>query len=101
MDRSRSMGSVMIGMSSASLDMNPPEQNHRPIPAVQSRISCIRGWLLVVIGAFLSLGMSLLAAYLAWTITRNDQPGGTHWTGSHEMTVKVFELFATIFVFGL
>ena len=95
------MGSAMVDMSSASPDMNPAEENHRPIPAVQSRIPRIRGWLLVVLGAFLSLGISLLAAYLAWMIARNDQPGGTHWTGSQEMTVKVFELFATIFVFGL
>lgn len=70
-------------------------------PAVQSKISRIRGWLLVVLGLGLSLGMTVLATFLAWTIAYNDQPGGTHWTGSHQMTVKVFELFATIFVFGL
>jgi uncharacterized membrane protein len=47
------------------------------------------------------MGIALIAAFLAWTIAYNDLPGRTHWTGSHEMTVKVFELFAAVFVFGL
>jgi hypothetical protein len=70
-------------------------------PAMTSKISRIRGWLLIVIGSSLSVGIALIAAFLASTIMRNDQPGGTHWTGSHEFTVRVFELFATVFVFGL
>ena len=69
--------------------------------ATQSKISRLRAWLLIVIGSGLSLGITLIAAYLGWTIAQNDQAGGTHWTGSHEMTVKVFELFAAVFVFGL
>jgi hypothetical protein len=66
-----------------------------------SRISRIRGWLLVVLGSCLSAGMALFAAFLAWTIANNDRPGGTHWTGTHDFTVQVFELLATVFVFGL
>jgi hypothetical protein len=44
--------------------------------------------------------MAVIGAFLALTIAHNDRPGGTHWTGSNEMTVRTFELFATVFVFG-
>lgn len=64
-------------------------------------IARIRGWLLIVLGVCLSVGMVVLAALMGSTIAHNEQPGATHWAGSHEMTVRVFELFATIFVFGL
>ena len=70
-------------------------------PAEIPTIARIRGWLLIVVGACLSTGMAALAAFMASTIARGDRPGGTHWTGSHNMTIRVFELFATIFVFGL
>src|SRR5215468_9054389 len=63
--------------------------------------SRIRGWLLVVLGSCLSLGAALLAAFLGWTIAGYQYPPTTHWTGSHEMTIKVFVLFATVFIFGL
>jgi hypothetical protein len=42
----------------------------------------------------------VIACYLALTILHGDSSGGAHWTGSHQMTVKVFELFAGIFIFG-
>ena len=70
-------------------------------PAPTSRISGIRGWLLIVLGSLVSAGIAVIAAILASTIMHNDQPGGSHWTGSHAFTVRVFELFAAVFVFGL
>ena len=70
-------------------------------PATISTIARVRGWLLIIIGASLSVGIGLIAAFLASTITHYGRPGGTHWTGDHEMTLKVFELFTALFVFGL
>ena len=69
-------------------------------PAPTSKISRIRGWLLIVLGSLLSVGIAVIAAILASTI-HNDQPKGSHWTGTHEFTVRVFELFAVVFLFGL
>jgi cell division protein FtsW (lipid II flippase) len=69
-------------------------------PALTQKLSRIRGWLLVVLGSLLSAGITVIAAILASTI-HNDQPSGSHWTGNHEFTVRVFELFAAVFVFGL
>ena len=63
-------------------------------------IARIRGWLLIILGVCLSVGMAALAVYMG-SVMNNNQPGGSHWTGSHEMTVRVFQLFASIFVFGL
>src|SRR5258707_11810633 len=70
-------------------------------PALISTISRIRGWLLIVIGSLLSIGIGVIAAFLASTIAHNDEPGTAHWTGTHEFTIRVFELFAVVFVFGL
>jgi hypothetical protein len=69
-------------------------------PEMVSTISRIRGWLLIVLGTCLIVGMALIAAFLALTIAHNSQPGGAHWTGSPEMTVRTFELLATVFTFG-
>jgi len=55
----------------------------------------------VVFGSCLSLGAALLAVFLTWTIAGYQYPRATRWTGSHEMTIQVFVLFATVFVFGL
>ena len=68
---------------------------------IVSKAARIRGWLLIILGACVSVGMAISAAFLALTIAHNDQPGGTHWTGSHEMTIKTFELLATVFIFGV
>ena len=53
-----------------------------------SKVSRIRGWLLIILGTCLSVGMVVIGAFLVWTIAHNDRPRGTHWTGSHEVTVK-------------
>lgn len=45
-------------------------------------LSRIRGWLLIVIGVGLSLGMVWVAWFLSWTIAHNGQPGRSHWNGA-------------------
>ena len=61
-----------------------------------------RGWLLIVLGLMLSLGMAGLSFCLWRTIHYPGHSGGTsHWTGSVEMTDRTFQLFGTIFTFGL
>ena len=61
-----------------------------------------RGWILLVLGPLLSAGMAALSLWLWRVIHAQSLPGATaHWSGSHEMTVNAFSLFATIFVFGL
>jgi hypothetical protein len=44
--------------------------------------------------------MAMIAAFLAFTIAHNDQPGGIHWTGSQAMTVRTFEVLVMVFIFG-
>lgn len=66
-----------------------------------STVARIRGWLLAVLGVSLSVGMAVFAIYFASVINHNDPSGGAHWNGSHDMTVRVFELLATIFTFGV
>lgn len=70
-------------------------------PAIVSKISRIRGWVLIVLGSLLSVGIAVIAAILASVIAQGDQTGASHWTGSHDFTVHVFELFAAVFVFGV
>jgi len=61
-----------------------------------------RGWLLIVLGLMLSIGMAGLSFFLWRTIHYLGQSGSTsRWTGSAEMTARTFQLFGTIFVFGL
>ena len=61
-----------------------------------------RGWILVVLGPVLSIGMGLISFWIWRAINYQSIPGTTsRWTGSHEMTVNTFSLLATIFVFGL
>jgi asparagine N-glycosylation enzyme membrane subunit Stt3 len=68
---------------------------------VASKISHIRGWILIILGSLLTVGIAGIAAFLASTIAHHDAGNSTRWTGSHDFTVTVFELFAAIFVFGL
>lgn len=70
-------------------------------PVTSPGLSRIRGWLLIVVGLGLSFGMLWLTSFLAWTIAHNDQPGHSHWTGSPQFTVQVFELFGAVFLFGV
>jgi len=70
-------------------------------PATVAVISKVRGWVLVVLGTGLSVGMAVIGVYLGWIIAHNDRPAGTHWTGSESFTARVFDLLAVIFVFGL
>ena len=61
-----------------------------------------RGWLLICLGVGLSGGIAYIASVIHHLIVRNGAPGSTsHWNGSAEFTRVVFELFGTVFVFGL
>ena len=61
-----------------------------------------RGWLLVVLGVFLSGSMAFLVHWLQQALLHNDDPGArSHWNGSAEFTRNVFGLFWSVFVFGL
>jgi len=66
-----------------------------------SSIAKIRSWILITVGVALTIGMAVISGFLGWTIAHNDQHGGAHWTGTPAFTNRVFELFASIFVFGL
>ena len=46
--------------------------------------------------------MAYLTYFIHGLILRNGEPGSrSHWNGSAEFTRTVFELFGTVFVFGL
>ena len=61
-----------------------------------------RGWFLIFLGMSLSAAMAYLSYVIHQVILRNGEPGSrSHWNGSAEFTRTVFELFGTVFVFGL
>ena len=61
-----------------------------------------RGWVLIALGPMLSIAMAVISFYLWRTIHYQGQLGSTsRWNGSSEMTARTFQLFGTIFVFGL
>ena len=67
-----------------------------------TRANRIRGWLLIIIGLGLSVAMVVIAANLYQTIAFPNLPGNhSRWHGSPEFTRMTFELFGTIFLFGL
>ncbi len=71
---------------------------HLPVPPTHPA----RGWLLIFLGTALSGGMAYLAHVIHAAIAQNDVPGArTHWNGTPEFTRTVFELFGTVFLFGL
>jgi hypothetical protein len=60
------------------------------------------GWVLVILGPLLSVAMAVIAFFLWRTIHYPGQLGNTtRWTGGPEMTARTFQLFCTIFFFGL
>ena len=60
------------------------------------------GWLLIVLGPLISLGMVALTMFLAPIVNASTPPGSLpRYTGSHQMTVAAFTLFGLLFVFGL
>ena len=71
-------------------------------PAFRPPVHPARGWLLIFLGVALSAGIAYIASFIHRLILRNGAPGSTsHWTGSAELTRTMFELFGTVFVFGL
>jgi hypothetical protein len=67
---------------------------------VDSGFQRVRGWVLIIVGTTLSIGMAGLAVYL-WAVIYNEGPGGATWSGSHDFTVHTLELFGVVFLFGL
>jgi hypothetical protein len=60
------------------------------------------GWLLIVIGAFLSVGMAAVGMAVARAIEGPGDPGATTtFTGTGEQMGMMFTLFAFVFLFGL
>ncbi len=81
--------------------MTPPEI---PGTSPQGAAKSVRplGWLLVVLGLFLSVGMAVIANFLREVIAHNHDPGAhSHWNGSEEFTYTTFRLFGSIFLFGV
>ena len=77
-----------------------PDMESNQSPAARS--NRLRGWVLIVVGPLLSLAMAGLWVYLWRTIHLSGQSGATaRWTGSAQMTARTFQLFGTIFAFGL
>ena len=58
------------------------------------------GWVLIVLGAGLSVGITAIANYIYLGIHHDSLPGSPRWTGSPEFTHVTFELCAAIFAFG-
>lgn len=69
-------------------------------PAAKSNRA--RGWVLIILGPFLCVAMAVVAFTIWRTIHFQGQLGSTsRWNGSPAMTARTFQLFGTIFVFGL
>ncbi len=68
----------------------------------EARSNRARGWVLIVLGPMLCLAMAVISFSIWRTIHFQGQLGSTsRWNGSAEMTARTFQLFGTIFVFGL
>lgn len=60
------------------------------------------GWLLVFIGAFLSVGIAAVGVSMARAIAGSGDPDATTtFTGTGEQVGMMFTLFACVFLFGL
>ena len=59
------------------------------------------GWLLIVLGLALSVGMAVIGVNLRDTVLHSGEAGHGTYTGTHQMAVDMFTLFAVIFIFGL
>ncbi len=82
--------------------MDYPPRPLVPDPLSRPPVHPARGWLLVVLGVGLSAGIVYIAYVIHQLILRNGEPGSrSHWSGSAEFTRTIFELFGTVFVFGL
>jgi hypothetical protein len=83
------------------LDRLPQEQIDSATKAARlERFARLRGWILIVIGSGLSIGMAAMACYLAATIVY-PTAGGSRWSGSHDFTERVFGIFGSVFCFGV
>lgn len=89
--RALTVPQLFVSLSVMETDLTPLAKSNRA-----------RGWLLIVLGLMLSIAMAGLSLFLWRTIHYQGRLGGTaRWTGSAEMTARTFQLFGTIFAFGL
>lgn len=62
----------------------------------------VLGWLLIVLGLFLGVFMGWITHFMVGVVNAPTEPGSLpHWTGSHEITVRMFWLFGTVILFGV
>lgn len=60
------------------------------------------GWVLVVLGSILAIGMAALSVTMARVVAGSGEPGATTtYTGSAEQMGVMFTLFAFVGVFGI
>ncbi len=72
------------------MDTPPP-----PIPGRRLPNFKVLGWLLIVIGLFLTVFMGVITHYMIGVVNAPTEPG------SHEITVRMFWLFGTVILFGV
>ena len=73
-----------------------------PLPGRRAPNFTVLGWLLIVLGLFLTLFMGVITHYMIGVVTAPTAPGSySRWNGSHEMTVRMFWLFGTVILFGV
>ena len=71
-------------------------------PNARPPVHPARGWLLVVLGLFLSGSMTFIIYFIHGLILQNGAPGArSHWNGSAAFTRTMYELFASVFACGL
>lgn len=77
----------------------PPRSNWSPLTPRQIRR---RGWILVVLGIFLSLSMGWIAVLVAGIMLHSNDPGvKTRFTGGPGMKAFTLGVFGVVIGFGL
>ena len=64
-------------------------------------LQTVRAWISIVLGAALAVGIGALTFWFNGIVNHWPGAGNTHWNGSPALTTAVFQLFATIILFGM
>ncbi len=77
---------------------NPP-----PLPPrLSPRLTKGLGWLFIFLGVSLVVGMAYITRYMIGVVNSPTVPGSLpRWSGSHEMTVRMFWMFGGVALFGV
>jgi hypothetical protein len=71
------------------------------MPPMQPRRESARGWLLLVLGLFLVVFMSVISMNIVPQMLRpGEAVGGSTFTGTKEQARDIFALFAAVIAFG-